>query len=208
MAHKFWEVAFTGKVRQVQELMGSRAAYSSREVGPDSNARLRERERAFIQARDSFYIATVSETGWPYLQHRGGPAGFLKVLDHATLGFADYSGNRQYVTTGNAAGNNRVALFLMDYPNRSRLKLLGRLEFVGLDEGSVMALLEDDGYRAPVERGVVIHVEAFDWNCPKHITPRYSEPEVEQLLESLREENRLLRCELNRVGVGHEKPRS
>ncbi|MDX1559788.1 MAG: pyridoxamine 5'-phosphate oxidase family protein [Marinobacter sp.] len=185
MAHKFAEIAFTPTVKQVQEQMGSRSGYSSIETGPDRNHLLRERERTFIEARDSFYIASVSETGWPYIQHRGGPAGFLKVLDQSTIGFADYSGNRQYVTTGNVLTNDRVALFLMDYPNRRRLKLLGRMMLVGPDQPSILDDLQDDSYHAKVEKGMVIRVEGFDWNCPQHITPRYTESEIEALLASM-----------------------
>lgn len=187
MAHKFAEIAFTKTVKRVQEEMGSRAGYSSIETGPDRNHVLRERERAFIEARDSFYIASVGETGWPYIQHRGGPAGFLKVIDQSTIGFADYSGNRQYVTTGNVLTNDRVALFLMDYPNRKRLKLLGRMALVGAEQPSILEQLQDDSYEAQVEKGMIIRVEAFDWNCPQHITPRYTQAEVEALLESMRD---------------------
>lgn len=188
MAHKFAEIAFTKTVKQVQEEMGSRSGYSSIETGPDRNHLLRDRERVFIEARDSFYIASVTETGWPYIQHRGGPAGFLKVIDQSTLGFADYSGNRQYVTTGNVMTNDRVALFLMDYPNRRRLKLLGRMELVGPEQSSILGHLQDTSYKARIERGMIIRVEAFDWNCPQHITPRYSQSEVEELIESMRPE--------------------
>ncbi|TYC63917.1 pyridoxamine 5-phosphate oxidase [Marinobacter sp. BW6] len=186
MAHKFAEIAFTRTVKQVQEEMGSRSGYSSSETGPDRNHLLRERERAFIEARDSFYVASVSETGWPYIQHRGGPVGFLKVINESTIGFADYSGNRQYVTTGNVLNNDRVALFLMDYPNRRRLKLLGRMSLVSPDQSSILDDLQGDSYEAKVEKGMVIRVEAFDWNCPQHITPRYTQVEVEALLESMR----------------------
>lgn len=185
MAHKFAEIAFTRTVKQVQEEMGSRSGYSSIETGPDRNHVLRERESTFIEARDGFYIASVSETGWPYIQHRGGPTGFLKVIDQSTIGFADYSGNRQYVTTGNVLNNDRVALFLMDYPNRRRLKLLGRMTLVGPDQPSILDHLQDQSYKAQVEKGMIIRVEAFDWNCPQHITPRYTEAEVEAMLASM-----------------------
>ncbi len=187
MAHKFAEIAFTRTVKQVQEKMGSRSGYSSIESGPDRNNLLRDRERGFIEARDSFYIASVSETGWPYIQHRGGPAGFLKVIDQSTIGFADYSGNRQYITTGNVLTNDRVALFMMDYPNKRRLKLLGRMALVGSDQPGMLEQLQDGDYNAQVEKGMIIRVEAFDWNCPQHITPRYTQSEVEALLESMRD---------------------
>lgn len=187
MAHKFAEIAFTRTVKQVQEKMGSRSGYASIESGSDRNNLLRDRERGFIEARDSFYIASVSETGWPYIQHRGGPAGFLKVIDQSTIGFADYSGNRQYITTGNVLTNDRVALFMMDYPNKRRLKLLGRMALVGSDQPELLEQLQDGDYSAQVEKGMIIRVEAFDWNCPQHITPRYTQSEVEALLEAMRD---------------------
>lgn len=204
MPHKFAEIAFTRNVRQVQEQMGSRAGYSSMDSGPDHNYVISGRERAFIEARDSFYMASVSETEWPYLQHRGGPAGFMKVLDESTIGFADYSGNRQYVTTGNVVNNDRVALFFMDYPNRTRLKLLGRMEIVGPGDTERLSQLEDDGYRARVERGMIIHVEAFDWNCPQHITPRYTESDVAALIEPLGSENGRLRAAVGKASTVSE----
>lgn len=181
MAHKFAEIAFTPSVKQIQEHMGSRSGYSAIETGPDRNNHLGDRERSFIEARDSFYVASVSETGWPYIQHRGGPVGFVRVLDQSTLGFADYSGNRQYITTGNVQSNDRVALFFMDYANRRRLKLLGRMEILNTEATSALARLNDQGYGARVERGMIIHVAAFDWNCPQHITPRYSLAEIDEL---------------------------
>ena len=139
-------------------------------------------------------MASVGETGWPYVQHRGGPTGFMKVVDERTIGFADYSGNRQYVSTGNFSSDNRVALFFMDYPNRTRLKMLGRVRTVGLDEPELLARLEDDDYPAQVERGFIIEVEGFDWNCPQHITPRFTEVEIGEQLTSLQDENRRLKA--------------
>ena len=189
MAHKFAEIAFTPTVRAIQSTQGSRAGYSRMDEGEDYNHRLGARESSFIAARDSFYMASVSETGWPYVQHRGGPAGFTKVLNERTLGFADYSGNRQFVSVGNFETDDRVALFFMDYPNRSRLKILGRVRVVGLEETGLLVRLEDNDYAAKVERGFVIEVEAFDWNCPQHITPRFTEAEVEQQLTSVRGES-------------------
>ena len=186
MGHKFAEIAFTESVRGVQQQLGSRAGYASMDEGEDYNHLLSQYEADFITQRDSFYMASVSETGWPYVQHRGGPVGFLKVLDAQTIGFADFSGNRQYVSVGNLNIDDRVSLFLMDYKNRRRLKMLGRVRLVGLDETELLATLEIDDYRARVERGFVIHIEAFDWNCPQHITPRYSETEVEEMVETLR----------------------
>lgn len=182
MAHQFAAIAFTESVRQVQQEMGSRAGYAAMDEGEDHHCRLGEREAEFIAERDSFYMASVGETGWPYVQHRGGPVGFVRILDDRTIGFADFQGNRQYVTVGNVRNDNRVSLFFMDYPNRTRLKLLGRVEFAGLEDTGVLARLEDDNYRAEVERGFVIRVEAFDWNCPQHITPRYTQAQVDEMM--------------------------
>ena len=190
MSARFFEIAFTPAVEQQQERNGSRANYarsaSSHAPGDPVGDRLGSDEVAFVRERDSFYIASVSETGWPYLQHRGGPKGFLKVLDAGTLGFADYRGNRQYVSAGNLAGNDRVALILVDYANRSRLKVLGRARRINLaDDSDLTRSLHDRGYGARAEAGVVIRVEAFDWNCPQHITPRYSEAELAPLIEPM-----------------------
>jgi len=179
MGHKFAEIAFTPAVRDMQEKLGSRKAYARADEGPDHHHRLGEAEAGFIAARDSFYLASVGESGWPYIQHRGGPAGFLKVLDERTVGFADFRGNRQYVSLGNLAGNDRVALFLMDYPRRARLKLLGRARAVHRDEDpELIQRLAVPDYKASVERGIVISVEAFDWNCSQHIMPRFTVDDV------------------------------
>jgi len=194
MAHKFAEIAFTDSVRDEQVAQGSRAGYAAMDKGEDYNNLLSPREGQFIAARDSFYMASVSETNWPYVQHRGGPVGFLRVLDEKTLGFADFSGNRQYVSVGNFRNNDRVALFLMDYPNKTRLKMLGRVRTVQPEETELLSLLNVDGYQARVERGFLIHIEAFDWNCPQHITPRYTESQVDELIAPLLEENRALKA--------------
>ena len=196
MAHKFAEIAFTPVVRAIQVEEGSRTGYARMDEGDDYNQQLTGRESTFIAARDSLYMASVGETGWPYVQHRGGPAGFMKVLDERTIGFADYSGNRQYVSTGNFSGDNRVSLFFMDYPNRRRLKMLGRVRTIGLDEPALLARLEDDNYPAQVERGFIIEVEGFDWNCPQHITPRFTEADIEGQLAALRKENQSLKDRL------------
>ena len=181
MGHRFAALAFTESVREVQVTLGSRAGYAAMDKGEDTNHVLAEPEAAFIGARDSFYMASVSETGWPYVQHRGGPAGFVRVLDERTIGFADFRGNRQYVSVGNLLKDDRVALIFMDYPNRARLKVLGRVRLVDGGELDLLARLEVANYRARVERGFIIRVEAFDWNCPQHITPRYTEAELEAL---------------------------
>ncbi|MCL5776401.1 pyridoxamine 5'-phosphate oxidase family protein [Limibaculum sp. FT325] len=179
MSHRFAELAFTPTVKKVQEQQGSRASYARLEdFDEPMNHELSEAEAGFIAGRESFYMATVGETGWPYIQHRGGPAGFVRVLDANTIGFADFRGNRQYVSVGNLANNDRVSLFFMDYPNRTRLKLLGRARLVGLDDRATLARLEMPEYRARIERGFVITVEAFDWNCPQHITPHFTLDDV------------------------------
>lgn len=183
MSHHYLDIAFTDDVKAVQEQLGSRQAYSRHDSSAeDVGFEMSEREATFIAARDSFYMASVNSEGWPYVQHRGGPQGFLKVLDAHTLGFTDFRGNRQYVSVGNLKGDNRVSLFLMDYPNRRRLKMFGRVETVELDH-PLIERLQDDSYKGKVERGFLIHVEGFDWNCPQHITPRFSEDEIRLLLD-------------------------
>jgi len=132
-------------------------------------------------------MASVSETGWPYVQHRGGPPGFIKVLDATTLGFADYRGNRQYISVGNVLKDDRVAIILIDYPNRTRLKLLGHARIVDAGESELLAALDMPAYRARVERGFVIKVAAYDWNCPQHITPRFTQAEIEAVMGSLKQ---------------------
>ncbi|MDX2205483.1 MAG: pyridoxamine 5'-phosphate oxidase family protein [Hyphomicrobiaceae bacterium] len=181
MSHRYHDIAFTPAVKALQEELGSRAHYARAEAQPETHGLLGPDEAAFITTRNSFYMATVSETGWPYMQHRGGPAGFLKVLDERTIGFADYAGNRQYVSTGNLAGNNKVSLFLMDYPMRARLKILGHARIVQPMQTAVIEALAVPGYRARVERGILIEVAGFDWNCQQHITPRFTLAEIEAI---------------------------
>lgn len=200
MASHFLRIAASAAARDAQTAAGSRASYARMEAKGEGADRLGAAEAAFIAARDSFYIASVNPDGWPYIQHRGGPAGFLRMLDAQRLGFADFAGNRQYLTLGNVDTDDRVALFLMDYPNRRRLKLLGRMHVA--DEATVAALAEP-GYRARVERGFVIEVAAFDWNCPQHITPRFTEAElapalapISQKLDALDRENIALRARI------------
>jgi predicted pyridoxine 5'-phosphate oxidase superfamily flavin-nucleotide-binding protein len=180
MPHHFANIAFTPTVTRLQEEQGSRASYARMQAadGP-VNLYLSEVEAEFIAARDSVYMATVTETGWPYIQHRGGPMGFLRVLDDRTLGFADFRGNRQYISLGNLSTDDRVSLFLMDYPNRRRLKILGRARAVGLEDTPTLARLDLPDYRARIERGFLITVEGFDWNCPQHITPRFSMEQID-----------------------------
>lgn len=176
MPRRFLELATTPAVLRAQEAAygRSRPVVSERERDP-----LGERERAFIEARDSFYLSSVTEDGWPYLQHRGGPRGFLAVVDSGTLAFADYEGNRQLLSTGNVSSNDRVALFLMDYPNRQRLKVLGHARVLpAAGNESLVARLAAPEQRPNVERVFVIDVVAFDWNCPKYITPRFTLEEL------------------------------
>jgi ferredoxin-NADP reductase/predicted pyridoxine 5'-phosphate oxidase superfamily flavin-nucleotide-binding protein len=183
MARAFATIAFTPNVLAAQAQEGSRDAYQRALQGAVEPVALGRHEVAFIEARDSFYQGTVGETGWPYIQHRGGPPGFLKVLDGKTLGYADFSGNRQYISVGNLAGDDRISLFLMDYAAQRRLKIWGRARLINEDrEPALLARLETPDFRARVERGVLITVEAFDWNCPKFITPRFTEQQVREVV--------------------------
>ncbi|MEM8730500.1 MAG: pyridoxamine 5'-phosphate oxidase family protein [Pseudomonadota bacterium] len=185
MAHAYHTIAFTEAVKALQEQRGSRASYARFEEGPDRGDRIGPDEAAFIAARDSFYMASTSVTGWPYVQHRGGPVGFVRVLDEKTLGFADFSGNRQYVSLGNIQSEDRVSLFFMDYANRARLKLFGHASVIDPAEEETLAKLAMPAYPGQVERGIAIKLTAFDWNCPQHITPRYSEAQVAQVVDTL-----------------------
>jgi|SRR5580698_364559 predicted pyridoxine 5'-phosphate oxidase superfamily flavin-nucleotide-binding protein len=198
MGRSFAQLAFTPGVKRQQQKHGSRHLYARFEESSDvqsidaqsnDNAdQLGPDEREFIVTRDGFYMASVSETGWPYVQYRGGVKGFLRVLDERTLGFADLRGNKQYISTGNLEHDNRVALFLMDYPTQSRLKILGRAE---IHEGDAIAQKLIEKLRMPeektlVERAMLIHVEGFDWNCQQHITPRYTQEELTEYLAPMR----------------------
>jgi predicted pyridoxine 5'-phosphate oxidase superfamily flavin-nucleotide-binding protein len=197
MARAFAEIAFTDSVKAAQSRYGTRDTNRGFERDGERRDRLSEYEIAFLAERDSFYLATVGENGWPYVQHRGGPKGFVKVLDEKTIGFADFRGNKQYLSVGNVNADDRVSLFVMDYPNRQRLKLWARARIVHDDEDAeLLARLAVPGYRARVERGIVMTIEAVDWNCPQHITPRFSEAEVERLIAPLLEENRALKARL------------
>ena len=195
---QYGEIVFTDKVKQAQEAHGSREAYAGMAARPAPEG-LSQNEAAFISLRDSFYMATVSETGWPYVQHRGGPRGFLKVLSPTQLGFADYRGNRQYVSVGNLKTDNRVSLFLMDYPNRKRLKLLARSNVVSANDNPDLATalaIEGEG---KVERLFTLDIEAFDWNCPQFITPRFTEEELTAAFAPMVEELNWLRAENARL---------
>lgn len=189
MARAFADISFTDSVKAAQSLYGSRESNRSFELADDPRNTLGEAEAEFIAARDSFYQATVGENGWPYVQHRGGPIGFVKVLDERTLGYADYRGNRQYISVGNINSDDRVSLIFMDYVNRRRIKIWGRARIVHESENmELVARLEDSHYRARIERAVIIHVEAYEWNCPQHITPRYTEDEVREIVKQVTEQ--------------------
>jgi predicted pyridoxine 5'-phosphate oxidase superfamily flavin-nucleotide-binding protein len=186
MSYGFLDIAVTPSVRAVQADMGVADSWQDFQ-GRREFDRFTDSEAAFIAARDSLYMATVSETGWPYVQHRGGPAGFLKVVDETTLAFADYRGNRQYISTGNLAANDRACLFLMDYKQRARLKIYVHVETLGVDDDAALTkLVTVPGYKAKIERIFKLRLEAFDWNCPQHITPRFTEAEVREATAPLR----------------------
>ncbi|HEY0613658.1 MAG TPA: pyridoxamine 5'-phosphate oxidase family protein [Candidatus Elarobacter sp.] len=182
------EIALTPAVETVQQARGSRAL-SARPSGRPVPEALSDDEAAFVRERNSFYVASVNANGWPYIQHRGGPRGFVRVTRAAQLAFADYAGNRQYLTTGNLAEDDRVALFFMDYRTRTRLKMFARAGTVEADDApeALLAAVSDPTYAARVERVYVFDVEATSWNCQQHITPRWDAEEVEELLAPLRE---------------------
>jgi predicted pyridoxine 5'-phosphate oxidase superfamily flavin-nucleotide-binding protein len=195
MATKYLDLMFTDAVRRAQTQYYGQAA---RIAGAPDRDPLGRAEAEFIATRDSFYVGSISESGWPYVQHRGGPAGFLRVINETTLVFADYKGNRQLLSTGNVSVNDRMALFLMDYKNRERLKILGHARIE--DARAHPELTEqvaDVKMRASVERFVFIDVVSFDWNCPKYITPRYSAEEIEELAGPLRRRIAELEAELH-----------
>lgn len=197
MPNAFATICFTESVKTAQTRYGSRESNQRFELSDDPSNELGTVEAEFIAARDSFYMATISENGWPYVQHRGGPAGIIKVLDTRTIGFADFKGNRQFLSVGNLNANARISLLLMDYPNRRRLKLWGIARIIHEeDEPELLACLSVADYRTRVERGILILIEAIEWNCPQHITPRYSEAEVDKILQPLRAENQQLREQL------------
>lgn len=205
MRHRYLEIASTPSVEAARTHYGSAGQWAPAEApaspgDPARNQRLGAAERAFIAARDGFYLASVSETGWPYVQFRGGPAGFLRVMDERTLGYADFRGNRQYITTGNVQANDRVSLFMMDYAHQRRLKIFGRMRVNDTGEDpSLREQLAVPGYAGRIERLVRITIEAFDWNCPQHITPRFTEAELEAALEPVRDEMAVLRLENERL---------
>lgn len=201
MGRRFAEIAFTPLVKEEQLRHGSRHLYERGEHPSNSGDRLGPDEQTFIQASDGFYMASVTETGWPYIQYRGGHAGFLHAIDDQTLGFADLRGNRQYISTANLKHDDRVALFFMDYATQSRLKILGHVK---IHEGDAQAdaliqKLRMPQEKTPPERAILIHVEGFDWNCPQHITPRFTEAELTRILEPIRLRLETLEAENKRL---------
>jgi predicted pyridoxine 5'-phosphate oxidase superfamily flavin-nucleotide-binding protein len=183
MTRAYAETMFSEAAKRLQEQHGSLVQYERlAAMGPREDA-LGPMEQDFIGQRDSLYVASITENGWPYVQHRGGPKGFLRVLDERTLGFADFMGNKQYITAGNLETNDRVALFLMDYPNQARLKIIGHARVVEGD-AALEAKVRVEGYKAKVERVVVVGVTAYNWNCSQHITPRWTEEEIEAAMST------------------------
>ncbi|MCH8934071.1 MAG: pyridoxamine 5'-phosphate oxidase family protein [Nitrospinae bacterium] len=190
MTDNFTELAFTESVKALQEKYGTRTAYSRMERGGKFRNQLTWQEKKHIADRDGFYLSSVGENGWPYMQFRGGPKGFLKAIDDHTLAFADFRGNGQYISTGNFNDNNKTMLFLMDYPNKRRLKIWAEAEVLdAADHPELAQQLIMPDYEAIVERIIVFKVHAFDWNCPQHITPRYSEEEIQNGMVKLDHES-------------------
>ena len=209
MAKNFAAIAFSPAVKEMQEKLGSRASYARMEQRTWLDG-LTENESAFISQRDSFYMASIGENGFPYIQHRGGPRGFLKVLDAKRLGFIDFKGNMQFITVGNLVTNNNVALILVDYPSKARLKIYARAEMVELaDNPDLYNMLDLSDYKFRPERMMVLHIEAYDWNCPQHIVPRYTIEEIEaamapqrDLIAKLETEIKLLKSKEKDPGPG------
>jgi len=203
MANTFGSLVFTPVVKELQQRFGSRRQYERLADQGTSHQGLGPDEREFITKRDSFYMASIGSTGWPYVQHRGGPKGFLKVLDHQTIAFADYRGNKQYISTGNLVTDDRVALILVDYPHQARLKILGHatIKERGAEAGELLELVRDKKENTFVERVYVIHVEGFDWNCSQHITPRFTVDEIRTILAPFEERLKALEAENARLST-------
>lgn len=192
------DVAFTPTVKAAQEQRGSRAGYAKMEQKGGWRTVITDDLVQFIAARDSFYFATASADGQPSIQHRGGPPGFLKVLNGATLGFADFGGNRQYISVGNLDENAKAHIFLMDYANQRRIKLWGRARYVENDAELLQSLIVPD-YGAQPERAILFDIAAWDINCPKHITRRYTEAEIAPAIATLELKIEELQAELQRL---------
>lgn len=206
MGRAYSDITFTPEVRSVQTELGSREQYAFLDTMADRGDALTPREIDFIQDADHFFQATVSETGWPYVQHRGGPKGFLKVLNPKLIAFADFRGNLQYLSVGNLRRDDRISLILVDFPKRRRLKLLGRVELVEAGDSekgdAAIAAVAESSYAATVERVFLIAIEGWDWNCPQHITPRFTEAEVATLMAPLRAQVAKLREQVTQLKAG------
>ena len=200
MAYPFGWLVFTPVIKALQERYGSRRQYAKREASSFGSGGLGPSEIEFLAESDSFYMASTGETGWPYIQHRGGPPGFLRVVDEHTVAFADFRGNKQYVSTGNLMTDDRVAIILVDYPRQTRLKILGRAQILeGAAAKEWIEKLADKSYDAVVERVFVLHIEAFDWNCPQHITPRFTEGQIREVLRPIEERMQVVEEENRRL---------
>lgn len=196
----FGALVFTPAVKALQASHGSRRQYARMERSEASRQRLGPSEIEFIGTRDSFYWATTGSTGWPYVQHRGGLPGFLTVVDDTTLALADYRGNKQFISAGNLLTDSRVAMIMVDYPAQARLKILGRVDvFAGSQADEWLPRVRITGDAAVIERVFVVHVEAYDWNCPQHITPRYTTAQIQQAIDPLEERLRELEAENARL---------
>lgn len=205
MQKNYPSLAFTKAVKEMQEKLGSRAAYARLEKSTHVSG-LTANEVDFISRRDSFYMATISENGYPYIQHRGGPKGFLKVLDPKRLGVIDFKGNAQYISVGNIATHNNIALIMIDYPAQARLKIFAKAKIVQLkDDPALYQLLDLDGYKFRPERMMVFDVEAYDWNCPQHITPRYTVEDMEEIYAAQLEYIHKLEAEIKTLRAGTEE---
>lgn len=199
MAKNFAAIAFTDAVKAMQEKLGSRASYARMEKDVYVDG-LTENEIDFIFQRNSFYMATIGENNFPYIQHRGGPKGFLKVLDAKRIGLIDFRGNMQYISAGNISANNNVALIMIDYPARARLKILAKAEIVELkDDPALNDLLAPEDYKFKPERMMIFNIEAFDWNCPQHITPRYTVEEIQEAFAGQQEHISKLEAEIKEL---------
>lgn len=208
MATNFAAIAFSDAVKALQEKHGSRKSYERMEKFNVING-LSENEMGFISNRDNFYLASIGEKNFPYIQHRGGPKGFVKVLDKNTIGFIDFSGNKQYISVGNFVTNNNVALIMMDYPGRARLKIFAKAEIIELkDNPELLSKLDLEDYQFRPERMMFFHIEAFDWNCPQHIIQRFTVEEIQiafkpqlDFISKLEAENKMLKDKLENAGL-------
>jgi uncharacterized protein len=207
MARNYRTTLFNDDVQRLQEIHGSRASYAKLDAGADGAPDLlTAKEIDYIALRDSFYMASVTADGWPYMQHRGGPAGFLRHIEGNRIGFADYRGNKQYISTANLMRDDRVSLFLMDYPNRERLKLLGHARSIEReDDPELVASLMPEGYRAVPERAFLIDVIGWEWNCSQHIAPRFTEAEISSAIKPMAAELNQLRAEIAALRAEKDK---